>query len=397
MEHEILDTLKRRYRYRLLQEVMETYGERHNRQKVADNAEFPVQARGLREGHTPNLCDSMRLLNNIWNEVAETTMVKAWQRTKLRNQPQGKEDELAVANAAAGGTDGQKKQQHRIKSEKRQNTREKKKLVKDLSTFMTENPTRAEPGVAYSPLEDSVNKLKNCCMYIDGGVVGEKELMDSVEEWIGLENSAEVKALQMDEVKEEMNIDFLCNIRQSIEGTIPEADETEDPELEGWLVEKNTVSQKPADDGSLQQLDLATALRLASSIKATATKVFGEGNSLGELAVQLNNAADYVFELLRQQKEATLQREQQEKAKVQAKKNAAARKARKSLEESTTTVAATTETVVQAAPPVAAPVANVPLPTPLLAGAAQPVEVQHPMTYNNTNVQGGNPYNMAGV
>lgn len=367
MEHEILDTIKRRYRYRLLQEVIETYGERKDRQKVADDAQFPVNARGLREGHTPNLCDSMRLLSSIWSEVAQTTIVKAWQKTKLRVRPQGKDDEPMVVGgmptAASGGgsTDGQKKPQHRIKSEKRQNTREKKKLVKDLSTFMIDNETPAQPGVAYSALEDSVsdfgstlvnipncllsvdscttfsllsqvNKLKNCCMYIDGGVAEEKELAETVEEWIGLETSAEVKALQMDEVKEEMNIDFLCGLREPIEGTIAEADEDEDPELEEWLVEKNAAADKPAEDGSTKELDLETALRLASSIKATATKVFEEGNSLGGLAVQLNNAADYVFELLRQQKEAASQREQQEKAKVQAKKNAAARKARKAVE-----------------------------------------------------------------
>jgi len=240
-----------------------------------------------------------------------------------------------------------------------------------------------------------VNKLKNCCLYLDGGVVEEKELMDTVEEWIGLETSAEVKALQMDEVKEEMNIDFLCNLRQPIEGTISEADEGEDPELDDWLVQKNATAQKPADDGTTKSLDVDTALRLASSIKATATKVFEEGNSLGGLAVQLNNAADYVFELLRQQKDAATAREQLEKSKAQAKKNAAARKARKAVEEST------------AAPVVEhPPAANVvPLPAPVLAPPPPPqqppVAVEMPqMTYTTATgeaaVPGDSPY-MTGV
>ncbi|CAJ1948253.1 unnamed protein product [Cylindrotheca closterium] len=391
LEHEILDTIKRRYRYRLLQEVMETYTERYDRQKVADTAQFPVNARGLREGSIPNLCDSMRLLSMIWGEVAQTTIVRAWQRTKLRPRPQGEVEDPLGGLSIAGTADGQKKQQQRIKSEKRQNTREKKKLVKDLTTFMTENPNRAEPGVQYSALEDSVNKLKNCCLYIDGGVVEEKELMDTVEDWIGLETSAEVKALQMDEVKEEMNIDFLCNIREPIEGAIPEADEGEDPELDEWLVQKNATADKPAEDGSVKQLDIHTALSLASSIKATATKVFEEGNALGGLAVQLNNAADFVFELLRQQKDAALAREQLEKTKVQAKKNAAARKARKAEEGSTATEAA-----------VEAPAANVPLPAPVLAPLPQapvPVEMAQ-MTYTTTGeppVPGDNPYLVTGV
>mmetsp|Transcript_35931 Transcript_35931/g.86848 ORF Transcript_35931/g.86848 Transcript_35931/m.86848 type:complete len:1017 (-) Transcript_35931:74-3124(-) len=395
LEHEILDTIKRRYRYRLLQEVMGTYAERQSRQKVADDANFPANARGLREGNTPNLCDSMRLLSIIWDEVAPTTIVKAWQRTKLRLRPQGEVDDPLGGGVPTAVADGQKKQQQRIKSEKRQNTREKKKLVKDLTTFMSENPSRAEPGVQYSALEDSVNKLKNCCLYLDGGVVEEKELMDTVEEWIGLETSAEVKALQMDEVKEEMNIDFLCNLRQPIEGTISEADEGEDPELDDWLVQKNATAQKPADDGTTKSLDVDTALRLASSIKATATKVFEEGNSLGGLAVQLNNAADYVFELLRQQKDAATAREQLEKSKAQAKKNAAARKARKAVEESTAAP------VVE--PPPAANV--VPLPAPVLAPPPPPqqppVAVEMPqMTYTTATgeaaVPGDSPY-MTGV
>lgn len=207
--------------------------------------------------------------------------------------------------------------------------------------------------------------------------------MDTVEEWIGLETSAEVKALQMDEVKEEMNITYLCDLRQPVEGAIPEAEEGEDPELEEWLVQKNATSQKPADDGSVKRLDIETALRLASSIKATATKVFEEGNSLGSLAFQLNNAADYVFELLREQKDAALTKENQEKAKAQAKKNAAARKARKIVEESTAAAAV-----------VEAPTA------PDLAHQQPPAAMGiPPMNYTTTGeapVPGDNPY-MTGV
>jgi len=158
--------------------------------------------------------------------------------------------------------------------------------VKDLNAFMTDNTVRSDIDFEDTSLEDSVNKLKNCCLYMDGGVVEEKELMDTVEEWIGLETSEEVLTLQMEEVKEEMNIAYLCHLRQPNEGTITEANEPEDPELEDWLVQKKSSVQKPAAyDGFVTELDLPTALRLASSIKSTARKVFEEGNSVGGLAV----------------------------------------------------------------------------------------------------------------
>jgi transposase-like protein len=155
LEHEILDTIKRRYRFRLLQEVMETYGERQGRQKVAKDAQFPVAARGLREGSLANICDSMRLLESIWDEVAQTTVAKAWQRTKLRPKPPTKDGNNTNDEMNADG-EQRKKQQHRAKSEKRQNTREKKQLVKDINAFLTQNPSITADDAQGGPLEEMV-------------------------------------------------------------------------------------------------------------------------------------------------------------------------------------------------------------------------------------------------
>lgn len=157
LEHEILDTIKRRYRFRLLQEVMEIYGERKGRQQVAETAQFPLAARGMREGSLANICDSMRLLESIWEEVAHTTVAKAWQRARLRPKPASRNDANATDEADADPSQP-KKQQHRAKSEKRQNTREKKQLVKDLSVFLTENPSLSAEEAQTGPLENMVRE-----------------------------------------------------------------------------------------------------------------------------------------------------------------------------------------------------------------------------------------------
>ena len=98
-----------------------------------------------------------------------------------------------------------------------------------------------------------------------------------------------------------------------MEGAVPEAEEGEDEELEPDLVQRN--AEKDED------LDLDTAMALATTIKSTAAKLFSHGNILGDLAVRLDDAADSVFGLLRQQQEAANAKVLAEKAKLVATQN----------------------------------------------------------------------------
>lgn len=299
----ILETIKRRYRYRLLQEVMEAFDERDQRRKVADEAGFSAPSRGLREGGLANLCDAMRLLECIWQEVASTTIIRSWQRTKMRLK-----NVLPPELEPKPGT--------RAKSEKRQTTREKKQLVKDLSTFLSRHESR---DVAVYPgsnqLEEMLEKLKNCFLYTDGAVIEKNDMFDSLEEWIQLEDSPMLSNLFMEEIKEEMNIQYLVGLKEPVERAVPEADEPEDPELDKEKIEKNNNSKDV-------ELDLETAMELAGTIKSTAVKLFESGNTskLGQLAVQLDEAADSVFRLLREQKKAAALKIDSDKAKADKKR-----------------------------------------------------------------------------
>lgn len=300
----ILETIKRRYRYRLLQEVMEAFDERDQRRKVADDAGFSIRARGFREGGLANLCDAMRLLQSIWTEVASTTIIRSWQRTKMRTK-----NILPPELEPKPGT--------RAKSEKRQTTREKKQLVKDLTTFLSKHESRdvaQDPGA--NQLEEMLEKLKNCFLYSDGAVIDKNDMFESLEEWIQLEDNPILTNLLMEEVKEEMNIKYLVGLKEPVERVIPEADEPEDPELDKEKIEKNNQSKD-------MELDVETAMELAGTIKSTAVKLFESGNTskLGQLAVQLDEAADSVFRLLREQRKAAAPKLDAEKAKAGKKKN----------------------------------------------------------------------------
>ena len=325
LEYGILETIKRRYRYRMLLEVTNAFDERSQRRKVARDANFPVRSYGLREGSLANIADAMRLLDSIWKEVATTTIAKSWQRTKLR--PAVKD----ITSSVPG---------QRAKSEKRQTTREKKQVVKVLNNFLKKHESKdfAKDDDA-NQLEEMVEKLKNCFLYTDGEVIEAKEMIESLEEWVGLEDSQGMIALSMEEIKEEMNIDYLVGLNNPVEGVAPEADEPDDPELE-----PETVA---ANEKAARELKVETAMELATKIKATACTLFGHGDILGELAVRLDEASDSIFGLLRKQNEAAEAKIEAEQAKAAAKVKAAAKK--KLKEEEAANIASETSLVTEPA------------------------------------------------
>ena len=307
IDFEIIDTIKQRYRYRLFQEVMECFDERILRRKVADNANFPHAARGLREGDVANLCDAMQLLQSIYKEVATTSIIRSWQRSKLRATLN-----LPLELIAKPG--------QRAKSEKRQTTREKKQLVKDLIDFLSKNESRnvtLDDGA--NRLEEEIEMVKDCFLSTDTKLSdnekNEKDRKDkiikSLEDWISLEDSPALVKLDIDETIEAMKLKYLVGLEEPFEGVAPEADEPEDPELDDLKIKMNNTKDR--------ELDLDGAMDLAATIKATAVKLFENGSILGDLGSRLDEASDSIFRLLRKQKEAISLKEQIEKVKAKKK------------------------------------------------------------------------------
>jgi hypothetical protein len=273
----IVETTKRRYRYRLLHEAMEIFDERMARRLVATTSGVPMVARGLREGHAAHMYDAMRILRQVWEETLPSTIQKAFEKAKLRS----KSDTATPA--------GRQKNE-----EKKLYNKEKKQLVKDLNAFLNKHEEEdASNQQGANQLEDMVEKLKNCFLYTDGEVIETKEMIDSLDEWVGLEEEEEMTAMFIEELKDEMNIEFLVGLKQAVEGTVPEAEEGEEPE---GVPENAAIAAN-------EELDIATAIELASTIKSTASKLFQHGDILGDLAVRLDEASDGIFRLLRKQDE----------------------------------------------------------------------------------------------
>jgi len=310
IDFELIDTIKRRYRYRLLQETIESFDECTLRRNVANNANFPHDARGLREGYLANLCDAMRLLKGIYKEVATTSIIRSWQRSKLR-----------ATNYLPPKMIG--KPGHRAKSEKRQTTREKKLLVKNLADFFSENESRnftLDKGA--NRLEEEIEKVRECFSFTDGKLSEddknddiEKDKKDKIhkdlEDWISLEDSPALVKLGIDETIELMKLKYLVGLEEPFEGVASEADEREDPELDDQKIKINKAKDR--------ELDLDRAMDLAVTIKATAVKLFNNGDILGDLGSRLDEASDSIFRLLREKKEVISLKKQAENIKAKKK------------------------------------------------------------------------------
>jgi transposase-like protein len=287
-DFEIIETIKRRYRYRLLQEMLVSFAEREDRRAVANKANYNEASRGLREGSVLHVGDAMRLLTTTWDEVAATSIARSWQRTKMR----GTNNNPNVAPKEQQET----KTGQRAKSEKRQTTREKKKLMKDLTSFFSQNlDVTAHQFSFRQRLEGDVASLKQSLTNDTGTLIDSRNIDNLLEDWVKLESNSDFQNLIMEEIREEMNIDYLTGLKRPVESVIPEADEPEEPEMETRKSEKNQKEVK---------LDQEKALELAATIKKTAVKLFESGDVLGDLAVTLDEASDKIFSLLRKEKEA---------------------------------------------------------------------------------------------
>ena len=124
-----------------------------------------------------------------------------------------------------------------------------------------------------------MENLKKCFLYENGEVVEDTAFLVAIENWIGLESSEGMAMLNLEEVKKEMNIEYLVGLRQLMALAIPEGDEEEEPELEDYLVRRNMNTN---DDSEKEELDLSSAIQLASSIKSTACKVSFRVRPLGK-------------------------------------------------------------------------------------------------------------------
>ena len=287
-------TIKRRYRYRLLNELLESFSERKNRRDVAEIAAYEKSSRGLREGEFLHVGDAMRLLKDVWEEVAPTSVEKAWELSNLRS----KKDKSSTALKERQDQG----QLQRAKSEKRQTTREKKKVLKDLNSFFTQRIGEISQLVSENRLEEEVTRLAELFTLDTGSLLDSKRIDAMLEDWVRLENNKDLKDLIVEEIREEMNIEYLTGLKHPIESVAPEYEEAEDGDED----ESSSATYLLRKVQKGERLDPEKALELAATIKSTAVKLFGSGNVLGDLAVTLDEATDKIFALLRkEQKEAT--------------------------------------------------------------------------------------------
>mmetsp|Transcript_1537 Transcript_1537/g.3399 ORF Transcript_1537/g.3399 Transcript_1537/m.3399 type:complete len:1056 (+) Transcript_1537:196-3363(+) len=309
-------TIKRRYRYRLLNELLGSFSERKDRRDVAEMAGYENSSRGLREGEFLHVGDAMRLLKNVWEGVASTSVKKAWELSNLRTRKN---------KSSTASKEQQDSRQNQLpKNEKRQTTREKKKVSKDLNSFFTRSLGEISQLASENRLEEEVTRLAQRFTLDTGALLDSKRIDAMLEDWVRLENNKDLQNLIVEEIREEMNIEYLTGLKHPIESVVPEYEETEDEE-------SSSATSRSGKAQKGEKLDPEKALELAATIKSAAVKLFGSGNVLGDLAVTLDEATDKIFALLRkEQKETTTTTGGEEKGTISNSKSRAARNGKSS-------------------------------------------------------------------
>ncbi len=79
----VIAMVKKNYRYRLLQRMLDTYQERQQLCEAAKTTKMRTGIMGLDEGHAPHLKDVMDILNDVWNEITPLKVKNCWVKTTL--------------------------------------------------------------------------------------------------------------------------------------------------------------------------------------------------------------------------------------------------------------------------------------------------------------------------
>ena len=72
MDAGVIAMVKKSYRYRLLERLLDIYQERKQVREAAKTARMRAGTMGLDERLAPHLRDIMDILNDVWNEITPT-------------------------------------------------------------------------------------------------------------------------------------------------------------------------------------------------------------------------------------------------------------------------------------------------------------------------------------
>ncbi|CAB9502143.1 Jerky protein homolog-like [Seminavis robusta] len=272
----LLSVVKTKYRYYLLKEVFQVFEERHQRREVADAANFRYP--GLKQGHLPHLQDCMRILNDVWNELPPEAIGSVddedgkKKKKRRRRKKKGTSEEDIIENDSMGFTDG-------VGTDE---------LIKDIVLFFRKNdgdvrslPTNDE---LLSALDKSVAEVKRC--FVNDKLLlqsNQEELRRILRNWIGLEESQEVRQMLQTEILSGMKFRLIVGV-----------DDVDNEEEEP---RENDKADGKTDDTAANNDKVA--LDVATQLLQCAVRLSKENSAFHNLASQLVEASDAAFVALR--------------------------------------------------------------------------------------------------
>jgi len=279
----MLSVMKTKYRYELLREVMQMFEERDLRRQVAVKA--GISKPGLRQGHLPHLQDCMRILNDVWTDLPATSICseeeadgKKKKRRKKRKKKGTTENDI-IENEAMVFTD-------------ELGTDE---LIKEIVHFFRKNNddvlslTKDESGL--NALDKSVAEVKRCFLNEELLLRSDQtELRKILGNWVGLEESQEIRAMLQSEILKGMKYRLIVGVDK--------ADDEDDVDT--------STDNKPSTNGAQASVNHKAneelAMDCATKVLECAVRLSKEDPAFHDLASKLIDASDAAFVALRETK-----------------------------------------------------------------------------------------------
>lgn len=198
MDAGIIATLKKKYRYRLLEKMFEVYDDRISLREAAKVAKMQSGTMGLNEGYSPHIADAMDILYEVWKSISPEKVKNCWKKTTLIKFESHPNDDEVISETEAVS------------------------VTSLLSKFSELNlSTTLASGGNDNDFDDAIYEMAHAVEESEGDLNG------MVEGWINMESTEFCSNMMADEVNALMEIDKLCNTMNKANAE-PDDDEYDD-------------------------------------------------------------------------------------------------------------------------------------------------------------------------
>ena len=227
MDAGVIAMLKKNYRYKLLMKMFEIFEERQERRDAAKAAKMRAGTMGLNEGHAPHVRDVMDILHEVWEEVPASKIKNCWIKSTLvsfdppaeneADEVEVVENEVEVVEEVAGNELENEDEEMMIPADTKDND-----IIDLVAGFVNKkniDTLKLSDATTANDFDDALWEMAVSLAECD-----KKNGEDIEAIRVEMEDSTFCQEVLAEEVKESLDLDVLCQLKE-----VPdEDDEVED-------------------------------------------------------------------------------------------------------------------------------------------------------------------------